>query len=231
MLDGMLPVRTHYKKIVGILWVVTFSFLLLFLMRYLSVHDMTFREWLLMAREDMKEVLMDNMIVAPLIYIIIYILRPLVFFPTSILTPLSSAVFGPFLGWIYTYIGENIAASVAFFVARYLGGDVVSRFKRLERIDTELQEHGLRTVIFLRLVPLFPFDAVNFGLGLTAVSWRQYALGTAIGVIPGLTAYIFLGASLLSGMYIIPTILGFLLLSLLASLLRKRNKAVIKKLI
>jgi uncharacterized membrane protein YdjX (TVP38/TMEM64 family) len=231
VLDGMLPVRTHYKKIVGILWVVTFSFLLLFLMRYLSVHDMTFREWLLMAREDMKEVLMDNMIVAPLIYIIIYILRPLVFFPTSILTPLSSAVFGPFLGWIYTYIGENIAASVAFFVARYLGGDVVSRFKRLERIDTELQEHGLRTVIFLRLVPLFPFDAVNFGLGLTAVSWRQYALGTAIGVIPGLTAYIFLGASLLSGMYIIPTILGFLLLSLLASLLRKRNKAVIKKLI
>ncbi len=179
----------------------------------------------------MREVLMDNMIVAPLIYIIIYTLRPLVFFPTSILTPLSSAVFGPLLGWIYTYIGENIAASVAFFVARYLGGDVVSRFKRLERIDTELQEHGLRTVIFLRLVPLFPFDSVNFGLGLTSVSWRQYALGTAIGVIPGLTAYIFLGASLFSGMYIIPTILGFLVLSLLASLLRKRNKAVIKKLL
>ena len=165
-----------------------------------------------------------------IIYILIYIIRPLIFFPTSILTPLSAVVFGPFLGWIYTFIGENIAASVAFLVARYFGGDLLSRFKKLKLLDEELKEHGLRTVIFLRLVPLFPFDIVNFGLGLTSVSFRKYVIGTAVGVLPGLTAYIFLGASLLSGMYIIPTLGIFLLLSILAHYMRKNNKSIMNKL-
>lgn len=221
----------HYKKILGIVWVLTLLILGIWVMGYLHVHVMSLKDWLLMIREDMKHVLMDHMVVAPLVYIVIYIIRPLVFFPTSILTPLSSAVFGPFLGWIYTFIGENIAASVAFLVARYFGGDVVSRFKKLQLIDTELREHGLRTVIFLRLVPLFPFDVVNFGLGVTSLSFKQYVIGTAIGVLPGLTAYIFLGASLLSGMYIIPTIVGFVTLSLLATYFRKHNKGIMKKLL
>jgi uncharacterized membrane protein YdjX (TVP38/TMEM64 family) len=221
----------NYKKILGIIWLFLLILLALYVVEYLHLHTMSFRDWLLMVREDLKGVLMDHMIVAPLVYIIIYIIRPLVFFPTSILTPLSSAVFGPFLGWIYTFVGENIAASVAFLVARYFGGDLVSRFKKLKLIDTELTEHGLRTVIFLRLVPLFPFDMVNFGLGLTAVTWRRYVIGTAIGVLPGLTAYIFLGASLLSGMYIVPTIVVFALLSLLGTYLQKRNKGVTKKLL
>lgn len=221
----------NYKKILGIIWLSSLIVLAVYIVQYLHMHTMSFRDWLFMIREDLKGLLMGHMVAAPLVYIVIYIIRPLVFFPTSILTPLSSAVFGPFLGWIYTFIGENIAASVAFLVARYFGGDVVSRFKKLKLIDTELTEHGLRTVIFLRLVPLFPFDVVNFGLGLTAVTWRTYAIGTAVGVLPGLTAYIFLGASLLSGMYIIPTVIAFVLLSLLATYLRKRNKGVMKKLL
>jgi uncharacterized membrane protein YdjX (TVP38/TMEM64 family) len=111
-------------------------------------------------------------------------------------------------------------------VARYFGGDQVKQFKKLALIETELKEHGLRTVIFLRLVPLFPFDVVNFGLGFTSIKWREYVIGTALGVIPGLTAYIFLGASLFSGMYIIPTITLFIVLSLLAHYLRKKNNRV-----
>lgn len=219
----------NYKKIFGGIWLVLLIILVVWITWYLRAHVMSLKDLLLMIREDLKSVLMDHMVVAPLVYIVIYVIRPLVFFPTSILTPLSSIVFGPFLGWIYTFIGENIAASVAFLVARYFGGDLVSRFKKLQLIDTELREHGLRTVIFLRLVPLFPFDVVNFGLGLTSVRWRTYIIGTAIGVLPGLTAYIFLGASLLSGMYIVPTIVIFVLLSLLATYLRKRNKGVMKK--
>lgn len=195
------------------------------------MHEMTFKEFLAMSQVSLENFLMANMLLAPFLYIVIYIIRPLVFFPTSILTPLASVVFGPFWGWIYTYIGENIAASVAFLVARYFGGDQVSRFKKLQLLDDELHEHGLRTVIFLRLVPLFPFDVVNFGLGLTAVKFKQYVIGTAVGVIPGLTAYIFLGASLFSGVYIIPTVVCFVALSLLAGYLRKRNKGVIKKLL
>ncbi len=222
--------KKNYKKILFFIWIVALSFLAVVTYKYLHNHDMTFREGLLMAQDDIKSVLMSLGIFAPLVYILIYIIRPLIFFPTSILTPLSAIVFGPFLGWIYTFIGENIAATVAFLVARYLGGDLLSRFKKIKRIDEELEEHGLRTVLFLRLVPLFPFDVVNFGLGLTAVSFRNYVIGTAVGVLPGLTAYIFLGASLLSGMYLIPTILGFVALSILANKLRKKNKNIVNKL-
>lgn len=192
---------------------------------------MTFKEGISVLRTLVKGGLMSLGVFAPLVYIIIYIIRPLIFFPTSVLTPLSAVVFGPLLGWIYTFVGENIAASVAFLVARYFGGDVLSRFKKVTLIDEELHEHGLRTVIFLRLVPLFPFDVVNFGLGLTPLSFRNYVLGTAIGVIPGLTVYIFLGSSLVSGMYIVPTIIGFILLSVLANVFKKSNKGVVKKLL
>ncbi len=216
----------HYKKALGIIWFGLLCALGVFIYSYVSMYDMSFKDFLLMVREDIKGLLMAHMVLAPLVYIIIYIVRPLVFLPTSILTPLSSAVFGPLLGWIYTFIGENIAASVAFLVARYFGGDQVKKFKKLALIETELKEHGLRTVIFLRLVPLFPFDVVNFGLGFTSIKWREYVIGTALGVIPGLTAYIFLGASLFSGMYIIPTITLFIVLSLLAHYLRKKNNRV-----
>jgi len=197
---------------------------------YLREHAMSFKEGLLLLQKIIEEALVSLGIFAPFIYIIIYIIRPLILFPTSILTPLAAIVFGPFLGWIYTYIGETIAACVAFLVARYFGGDLVSRFNTIKRLDVELQEHGLRTVLFLRLVPLFPFDVVNFGLGLTSVKFKTYVIGTMLGVIPGLTAYIFLGASLLSGAYIIPTVVGFVVLSYIAHILRTKNKSIIKKL-
>jgi uncharacterized membrane protein YdjX (TVP38/TMEM64 family) len=226
----MKSLNRNYKKIFGVIWATVILFLAGLTYNYLHAHGMSFREGLLMAQGDIKGILVTLGFFAPIVYIIIYIIRPLVFFPTSILTPLSAVVFGPFLGWIYTFIGENIAATVAFLVARYFGGDLILKFKKLRLIDSELTEHGLRTVIFLRLVPLFPFDVVNFGLGLTSVRFKEYVVGTAVGVLPGLTAYIFLGASLLSGMYIFPTIAGFLVLSLLASVMRKKNKSVIKKL-
>ena len=222
--------KKNYKKILVTFWISIIVVLVFFSYTYLQNHGMSFQEGLLMAQEHVKNILVSLGVLAPIVYIIIYIIRPLVFFPTSILTPLAAVVFGPFLGWIYTFVGENIAASVAFLVARYFGGDQLSRFKKVKRIDEELKEHGLRTVIFLRLVPLFPFDVVNFGLGRTSVSFKKYVIGTAVGVLPGLTAYIFLGASLLSGMYIIPTLGVFLLVTILAHYMRKSNTSIMSKL-
>ena len=222
--------KKNYKKILLCIWIVVIVLLALSTYRYLHAHDMSLRDGLRMAQRDIQSILISLGFFAPIVYILIYVIRPLIFFPTSILTPLSAVIFGPFLGWIYTYVGENIAASVAFLVARSLGGNVLSRFKKLNLIDEELQEHGLRTVMLLRLVPLFPFDFVNFGLGLTSVSFRNYVVGTALGVLPGLTAYIFLGASLLSGMYIIPTLVIFVSLSVLANYMRKKNTSIMNKL-
>ena len=221
----------HYKKWLGLLWVTIIVIGLLSMFSYLHSHNMSLKDWFLISQETITKILMHLGIFAPIVYILIYVICPLILFPSSILTPLSAIIFGPYLAWVYTYIGENIAASVAFLVARYFGKGFISRFKKLHIIEEELHNHGLRTVLFLRLVPLFPFDVVNFGLGVTKVSYRNYLLGTALGVIPGLTAYIFLGASLLSGMYIIPTVIAFIVISLLANIFRKKNKEVVSKLL
>ena len=150
-----------------------------------------------------------------LIYMFAYTIRPLVFFPTSIMTPLAAILFGPFLGWIAAYIGENFSANFAFVIARYFGRDFIKNNSNgfLKKYDKKLSTKGFETVVFLRLVPLFPFDFVNYSSGLSGVKHRDYFIATALGVIPGMTAYIFLGASFATDpLFIIPTILLFAIL-------------------
>jgi len=162
-----------------------------------------------------------------LVYMLAYTIRPLIFFPTSVMTPASVALFGPGIGWITTYIGETFSACLAFFVARFFGRKFVKSHenKFLKKYDKKLTENGLETVVFLRLVPLFPFDFVNYSSGLSGIKFRAYIIGTMVGIIPGLTAYIFLGASIASDpWFILPTVLMFLLLALLAKKLQRKKK-------
>lgn len=151
-------------------------------------------------------------------FIIAYTVRPLVFFPTSIMTPLSAVLFGPVMGWIYTYIGENLSATVAFFAARYFGRNFVKENENafIKKYDEKLRCCGFETVFMLRLIPLFPFDFVNYASGLSAIKYRSYISAILLGVIPGLTAYIFLGGSLTNPYLLIPTIILFVLISWIA---------------
>lgn len=175
-----------------------------------------------------------------IIYIIAYTVRPIVFFPTSIMTPLSALLFGPFLGWIFTYIGETLSATVAFFIARYFGKNLVEKFEKgdsekknnkltnfIIKYKEKLENNGFETVLFLRLVPLFPFDFVNYACGLSKIPYRTYLIATLIGVIPGLTAYIFLGGSLMNPYLLIPTVLAFVGLTFLARYLKKKKKSLV----
>ncbi|PCI25146.1 hypothetical protein COB57_02940 [Candidatus Peregrinibacteria bacterium] len=157
-------------------------------------------------------------------YIIAYAIRPIVFFPTSIMTPLSVVLFGPYLGWIFTYIGETFSASVAFFLARFFGRTLVKNNENsfLKKYDHKLTNNGFQTVLFLRFVPLFPFDFVNYTCGLSGIRYKDYLIATLLGVIPGLTAYIFLGSSLTDPRFLIPTILSFILLSVFAKYVEKK---------
>ena len=133
---------------------------------------------------------------AGLVYIVIYTIRPLVLFPAAILTLISGAIFGPVWGIIFTIIGENLSANVAFFAARWLGRQWVSdhESQNLKKWEQQLKDNGFLTVLTLRLIML-PFDAVNYGCGLTSVRHRDYALGTFIGILPGLVSFVLAGAS------------------------------------
>ncbi|MCF6177914.1 MAG: TVP38/TMEM64 family protein [Geopsychrobacter sp.] len=131
---------------------------------------------------------------AALIYVVIYTLRPFLLFPATLLTVTSGLLFGPWLGILFTIIGENASANVAFCVARWFGRDWVKQKSgvTLAKYEQRLLENGLVTVLILRLIML-PFDAVNYGCGLTAVRHRDYAIATFIGILPALIAFVLLG--------------------------------------
>jgi len=166
---------------------------------------------------------------AALIYIILYTVRPLTLFPASLLTIASGLVFGPWYGVLFTIIGENCSANLAFVVARWFGRDWVQARENNDIIkwEAKLSDNGLMTVLIMRLIYL-PFDAVNFGCGLTSMRQRDFALGTFIGIMPGLVSFVLLGGSVASGVDNRITIIGisvacFLLGIIVAKRIRKHN--------
>jgi uncharacterized membrane protein YdjX (TVP38/TMEM64 family) len=133
------------------------------------------------------------------IFIIVYIGQTALSLPgAAILSLAAGAIFGAVVGTLYVNIGATIGATLAFLAARYLFHDVIqNKFgPRLEKINKELETRGLNYLLFLRLVPLFPFFLINLGAGLTRVPLRTFFFGTLIGIIPGSFVFCNAGASL-----------------------------------
>ena len=134
-------------------------------------------------------------------FIAAYIVQTALSLPgAAILSLAAGAVFGAVMGTVYVNIGATIGATLAFLVARYLFHDVIqNKFgTRLEKINTELATKGFNYLLFLRLVPVFPFFLINLGAGLTKLPLRTFFFGTMIGIIPGSFVYCNAGASLAS---------------------------------
>jgi uncharacterized membrane protein YdjX (TVP38/TMEM64 family) len=137
--------------------------------------------------------------VGALLYIIAYILRPLIFFPATVLTLFGGYTFGAFYGTIYDIIGAGTGAVLAFWIARRFGRGSVEKLlrgKRWQTFDERAEKHGLTAVLFMRLIPLFPFDGINYGAGLSNIRLRDYTIATYVGIIPGAIVYNNFGASL-----------------------------------
>lgn len=137
---------------------------------------------------------------AALIYIVLYAVRPLILFPATLLTIASGLIFGPWLGTLFTIVGENASANLGFLIVRWFGRKSVEKHatELLNRWDEKLKQNGLVAVMTMRLIML-PFDAVNFGCGLTAIRHRDYAIGTFIGILPSLIGFVLLGGVAASG--------------------------------
>jgi len=116
----------------------------------------------------------------------------------AILSLAAGAIFGSLMGTVYANIAATIGATLAFLVTRYLLRDAIqNRFgARLEYLNRELETRGFNYLLFLRLVPLFPFFLINLAAGLTRLPLRTFVLGTMIGIIPGGFVYVNAGASL-----------------------------------
>jgi uncharacterized membrane protein YdjX (TVP38/TMEM64 family) len=133
------------------------------------------------------------------LFITVYIVQTVLALPgAGILTLAAGAIFGTAMGTLYVNIGATIGAVLAFLVARYLFHDVIqNRFgARLAKMNKELETRGLNYLLFLRLVPVFPFFLINLGAGLTKMPLRTFFLGTMVGIIPASFVFCNAGASL-----------------------------------
>lgn len=134
-----------------------------------------------------------------LLYVIAYTIRPLFFFPATLLTLFGGYTFGPFLGTGLDIVGAGSGAVLAFLIARYLGREKMERFikgKKIERFDQTIQNNGFMVVLYLRLIPLIPFDSINYSLGLSSVKLKSYMAATYLGIIPGAFVLNYIGSSL-----------------------------------
>ena len=132
---------------------------------------------------------------APLAFMALYAVATVLFLPGSVLTLAAGALFGVFPGALYSLAGASLGAVLAFLVARHVAGDWVARkaVGHIEQLIEGVEAEGWRFVAFLRLVPLFPFNVVNYALGLTRIPLGAYALSSALCMLPGALAYAWLG--------------------------------------
>ena len=131
----------------------------------------------------------------PLAFMALYALATLLFFPGSVVTLAGGALFGPVWGSLYNLTGATLGAGLAFLLARYLASDWIERKTggRIRRLKQGVESEGWRFVAFVRLVPLFPFNLLNYALGLTRIPFLNYLLATYLFMLPGAIAYTYLG--------------------------------------
>ncbi|BAO44534.1 TVP38/TMEM64 family protein [Thiolapillus brandeum] len=131
----------------------------------------------------------------PILFMLLYALATLLFFPGSILTLAGGALFGPVAGTVYNLTGATLGAALAFLLARYLARDWVEAKAagRLRQLKEGVEREGWHFVAFVRLVPLFPFNLLNYALGLTRIPFIQYTVASGLFMLPGALAYTWLG--------------------------------------
>jgi uncharacterized membrane protein YdjX (TVP38/TMEM64 family)/rhodanese-related sulfurtransferase len=145
--------------------------------------------------EAIKAWVVDAGMAAPLLFIALYALATVFFLPGSVLTLAGGALFGPILGTLINLTGATLGATLAFVIARYVGADWVQRRigGRLARLKSGVEAEGWRFVAFVRLVPLFPFNLLNYALGLTRIRLSHYVAASFVFMLPGAIAYTYLG--------------------------------------
>ena len=140
----------------------------------------------------------DNLgAIAPIAFMLIYVVATVAFLPGSVLTLGAGVLFGVVWGSIYVFVGATLGATLAFLVGRYLARGWISKKiagnEKFSAIDRAVGKEGFKIVLLTRLSPIFPFNLLNYGLGVTGVSLKDYVLAS-VGMIPGTIMYVYIGS-------------------------------------
>ncbi len=129
---------------------------------------------------------------APALFILVYAVGVCLFVPGTLLTALGAAIFGPYWGFVYVWIGAMVGASASFWIGRTLGRGFAASLigDRLKKYDDAIERNGFATVLYLRLI-YFPFTMMDFGMGITKVRFWDYFAGTGLGILVGTFVFTF----------------------------------------
>ena len=127
-----------------------------------------------------------------------FVVGSLLVFPLSILVAATGLIYGTVWGFVYSLAGTLLAAAATYWVGRALGREAVVRHggERLNRLARVLARRGVSTMAIISLLPLAPFTLTNMAAGAFHLRFRDYLLGTLIGILPGLLAMTVVGSQL-----------------------------------
>lgn len=136
---------------------------------------------------------------AVLAYIIAYALNTVsIMPPIAALSLTAGLAFGAVWGAFYLMIGAMIGTTAAFLISRYFGRIFIEKMLKgkFNKLDEKLAKNGFMTILFFRVIPLVPYEALNYAGGLSCIKFKDYFLATFLGLIPGVIVSAFFGGSL-----------------------------------
>ncbi len=172
----------------------------------------------------------------PVAYVFIYILAVVVAIPGSAITVAGGALFGIIKGTILVSIGATVGAGVAFIISRHFARDAVASWlnknEKFKKLDRMTEKHGAIIVAITRLVPIFPFNLLNYGFGLTSIRFSTYIFWSWLCMLPGTVFYVAgadaVSRAIASGEIPWKTILATIAAALVLFLLVKRARKKLK---
>ena len=226
----MKPIVASQKKRIGFglgKWAMLLGLAIVLAGAYWVVHQYDITEYLQPAR--FVEFLQSFGMLAPAVFVGIMALAVVVSpIPSLPLDLAAGAAFGPLLGTIYAVLGAEIGAIISFLIGRALGQELLSRLLKTNVVFCEKcsDHHLIGFIFFARLLPLFSFDLVSYGAGLTTMSLKAFALATLVGMIPPTFALVYFGSSAMAANWLL-IFLSLLLIGLLIVLPKfiMRNQA------
>jgi len=134
----------------------------------------------------------------PVLFAAAYALLTVLLFPGAPLTIAAGALYGVAGGALVSVIGATVGATASFLISRRGTRESVGQVRggRLEAIEARLSGRGVLALLLLRLIPVVPFNALNYAAGASAIGTRDYLVATAAGIVPGAIVYAALGTGL-----------------------------------
>lgn len=149
---------------------------------------------------DLHTLLTQYPLIAPLLFIAIYMLVVALLLPGALICLLGGILFGPWAGTLLNVLGATLGASLAFLISRHFASELVERHlgKTLLRLKHGVELQGWRFVALVRLIPMVPYDLSNYAFGLSRIPLLPFAAATAVCLLPRIAAYTYIGHSSLS---------------------------------